>query len=121
MVLKILLDRREIEPDYNEQQLKDAYTDALAFVIGMHPDGRVAHWEDLVYISTENCIVTFYGPCIKPENMSEEEYYKLPHSAIIEANAKQAKMDYPEHFIAAYMYSNYHGEGTPVYINNKVN
>jgi hypothetical protein len=76
------------------------YSEAIAFIIGMHPDGRFAHLEDMNYSSTENGIMMFMGPAIVDP---------IP-PIVIE----------PEEFIGYFMGTNECGEGTPIFVDNEI-
>jgi hypothetical protein len=70
-----------------------SFCEAFAFVLGVHPLGRFAHFEDAQYVATETSIL---------ESFPGDEPREIP---VIE-------------FIVVYVASNVVDEGTPVYINN---
>lgn len=72
---------------------KYLFYEAITFVIGIHPIGRYACYEDAVYSCTENEII-----CSLPDG-------------------KTNKVE-PNDFIALFVATNLNGEGTPIFVCN---
>lgn len=91
---------KRIEADsqyfHHQDHVKEFYCEAIAFIAGLHPNGRIAHLEDINYSCTENNIMMICGPCITNPTPPEECY--------------------PADFVDAFVLTNLIGAGTPIYV-----
>lgn len=91
------------------------YCEAFLFVLGLHPEGRFAHLEDVTYSSTETDIREFLGPYA-----GLESELQMTPAERLEIHARNSSIVAPSEFIALYIGSNRCGEGTPLYIDNEI-
>lgn len=97
------------------------YCEAVTFVLGLHPEGRFANFEDLIVSSTESGLKIFNGPYIAHNQMEwEMEPSDETKRSNLEFNAKLAADVKPSYFIEMFVTSNLYGEGTPAYISNHI-
>lgn len=98
---------------YTEEEFNALYFEGVTFILGLHPDGRFAHWEDTIYATTEHGMIEYQGAY----HVCGSDQWAVEFSKEnIEANAKKSFSISPDYFLAIFIGSNICGEGTPIYV-----
>lgn len=78
-----------------QHQIVSDYCEAISFVLGMHPSGDLAHFDNLLVVYTELGLLGYL-----PDQWESHTIMS------------------PEDFIALFLATSRRGEGTRIYINN---
>ena len=92
------------------------YTEAVTFIVGLHPAGRFVIYEDMIVASTESGLRVFMDPNIAADQQSWSD---RPGKDNLEYNANLGYYTSPAEFIEMFISASLYEKGTPPYVSKE--